>query len=104
MKKLLLVACIAITGCTSIGKPIAVGKDTYYLAVTGGSVVPIAQMTTSAIESANDFCLKQGKKMMMDHTQPGYKSSEIYFLCVNDDQYQPVHTRSEANVRIETNR
>lgn len=101
MKKYLILGCVVLAGCVSTSRPVPIGKNSYYINATGGAVVPIAQMTTSALEDANDFCTKQGMKMMVDHTQGGYRSSEIFFLCVPEEQYNEVHTRSEPNVRIQ---
>lgn len=42
--------------------------------------------------------------MMVDRTDLAQGSSEVYLHCVNAEQYDKVHVRPDANVRIETSK
>lgn len=91
MKKFLMLAMIALTGCASNSGTVAIGPDTYFVskqAATG--FTGIGTFKGEAIGEAGQFCTSNGKTVKVitqkDAEPPfilgNFPKTEITFRCV----------------------
>lgn len=86
-------AIAALAGCVTVGsKPVAVGKDTYQMSMTGVGFATQANTNIKALKSANDFCTSLGLHMVPKNSAEsgiyGWspRQDSLVFLClVSDD-------------------
>jgi hypothetical protein len=93
-----LLVLTAVTGCTTISKPVMTGRDTYLLTVHG---FPGTTPQAAGIEQAGQFCQSQGKviQVLAENTwRTPDPRAEIQFACVAADKQQPGMLRKDNGV------
>lgn len=95
---LVVVALIAMAGCMSVTTPIPSGQDTYFISANGHGDFNGNELQAKMMSVANDFCVQEGKRMMLQST--GYGS--MYFQCVSERSYAPVNMERAPDVKIES--
>ena len=102
MRNLYFLAVLSIlAGCASAGEPIAIGKDSYLVSAEGGGVVAPGKIQEAALQKAQAFCTKMGKRMMVSSVSPSWRTSIINFNCVDEADLKPVNLKPQPNIRIE---
>lgn len=90
MKKIVLVAMIAVlAGCASSG-PVPIGKDTFMISKqsAGGMFVAASSIKVEILKEAYAFCGSENKVFQLVNSQevpsiPGrMPSAEIHFMCL----------------------
>jgi hypothetical protein len=103
MKIIFGVAALSLlAGCATSTGPVAMGKDTYMIAIGGKSLASGGELKAKAYREAGAFCGKQGKVVMpinssqRDMSYGQDPTAEIQFMCLKDgdpDLQRPVmHT------------
>lgn len=62
MRKLLMLLCLMLAGCSSVGTVLSVGGDTYMVS-SSGHYQSWADLKTLCVNRANEFCISQKKQM-----------------------------------------
>jgi uncharacterized protein YceK len=82
MKKLILLTCLLLTGCSSVGAVLPVGGDTYMVS-SSGHYQAWTDLKTLCVQSANEFCAKQKKQVSVvsfdTHGIRGWSPQEYEF-------------------------
>lgn len=110
MKRLML--CLALTGCVSASEVVPAGRDSYMVSgsVHGGMMA--GNSIIEATKTANAFCAKQSKMMIIRHAQTGGDAgfggehSSLVFSCVNenDPEYQRPNLHKDPTTVVEDQR
>lgn len=110
MKRLVL--CLALTGCVSTSEVVPAGRDSYMVSgsVRGGMLA--GNSVIEATKTANAFCAKQSRVMILRHTQTdgnagfGGEHSSLLFSCVDesDPEYRRPNVRKDPTTVIEDER
>lgn len=91
MKKIVIFAAVALTGCASNSGVVAMGQDTYFVSrQSGNALAGMGNLKAEAIGEASQFCGSKGKSLQVtsqkDAEPPfilgNYPKSEITFRCV----------------------
>lgn len=86
-KSYVLLALVALTGCSSSSGVLPMGPDTYSVSasehnMSGGA--PVAQAT--ALREANDYCAQRGKELLVTNASTSFSrpffSYEATFRCL----------------------
>ncbi len=113
MKKIVLVALIAVlAGCASSG-PVPIGKDTFMISKqsAGGMFVAASSIKVEILKEAYAFCGSQSKELQIVNSQelgavPGMRmpSAEIQFMCLaeGDSDIKRPKMQRGADTIIET--
>jgi hypothetical protein len=100
VKRLVIVAAIGATvaaGCAAgASEVVPAGKDSYMVAGKAVGGIMSGQSMIAATKEANQFCSKQGRFMIIRHTETagnagfGGEHSNLIFSCVtaDDPEYQ----------------
>ena len=97
------------TGCAMSSGVFATGKDTYTVAVTGGSGCPKATVMKKAYQEANAYCSQRGMVMQPVGTSysfdNGYPSFSLEFRNVkpSDQEYKRPNLKPVANQAVDIN-
>ncbi len=82
MRILLMLLCLTMTGCSSVGTVIPVGGDTYMIS-SSGHYQAWTDLKTLCIERANEFCASQKKQVSVvnsdTHGVRGWSPQEVEF-------------------------
>ena len=87
MKILLLLLCVGLAGCSSVGTVLPVGGDTYMVS-SSGHYQSWTDLKTLCVHSANEFCVNQKKQMEIvgydTHGIRGWspQEAELTFKCL----------------------
>jgi hypothetical protein len=92
MKNRIFAAFLLLAGCVTVGsKPVAVGKDTYQMSMTGVGFATQANTNIHALKAANDFCgtlnLHMVPKNSAESGVYGWspRQDSLVFLCLPGD-------------------
>jgi hypothetical protein len=97
MRTRILIGATVIAGCTtSASEIVPAGKDSYMVAGTAMGGINAGQSMIAATKEANQYCAKQGRFMIIRHTETsgsagfGGEHSNLIFSCVtaDDPEYQ----------------
>lgn len=102
------VAAISLTGCISSSGVLPMGPDTYSISVHAAPVRGQAGAKKAALTEANQYCMQQGKTMLvksMDHSTfsslPGDDLNIIFQCLSNGDQgLQRPNYQSPTDINI----
>lgn len=82
MRKLLMLLCLTVTGCSSVGTVMPVGGDTYMVS-SSGHYKSWTDLKTLCVTSANEFCASQKKQVSVvsydTHGIRGWSPQEVEF-------------------------
>lgn len=92
MKIAVFTVAALLTGCVTVGsRPVAVGKDTYQMSMTGVGFATQANTNIKALKSANDFCSNLGLHMVPKNSAEsgvyGWspRQDSLVFMCLASD-------------------
>ena len=82
MKKVILLACLLLTGCSSVGSVLPVGGDTYMVS-SSGHYQSWTDLKTLCVQRATEFCATQKKHVSIvstdTHGVRGWSPQEYEF-------------------------
>ena len=85
----LLIALLALCGCTTVSQPVRTGKNTYLLDTKkcDGIFFYGGSCATAGISAANDFCEKKGLVATVAETNPDAlgHGTKFQFYCTDEN-------------------
>lgn len=109
----MVAAAAVLAGCmTGSSEIIPAGKDSYIVAGKAVGGLNSGQSIIAATKAANEYCAKQGRFMIIRHTQTGGNAgfggehSNLIFSCVtaDDPEYKRPNLRNDPTTVVEDQR
>jgi hypothetical protein len=108
----MLAACLTLSACVSTSEVVPMGKDSYMLNATSRGGLYAGDEAIAAAKSANEFCNKLGKHMIVRRTGTegvaglGPVTATFIFSCVSesDPEYTRPDLQKDPSVIIQDNR
>lgn len=112
MKIAIFAVFAVLTGCVSASEIVPAGKDSYMVSARAMGGINSGQGIIEATKTANAYCAKSGKLMLIRHTETGGSAafggehSNLIFSCVDesDPEYQRPNLRKDNGVSTIENR
>lgn len=101
MRAGITICAVAVTvmGCVTVGsQPVAVGKDTYQLSMTGVGFATQANTNMKALHQADEFCSRLGLHMVpRNSSESGVygwspRQDSLVFMCLRSDDPRYVNS------------